>query len=94
MLNIATDNIPQTSPFNKKRPKPWFDEECKAAKRERNKANRLLRRYPCLNNAIKAKVANARAKRTFKQKKTSIMARLCFKNKFQDANKQSLEHGP
>ena len=69
LLNIATDNIPQTSPFNKKRPKPWFDEECKAAKRERNKANRLLRRYPCLDNSIKVKVANARARRTFKQKK-------------------------
>ena len=69
LLEIASENIPMTSPFNKGCSKPWFDEECKAAKRERNKANRFLRRYPCLNNAIKAKLANAQAKRTFKQKK-------------------------
>ena len=69
LIEIATDNIPMTSPFHKKRPKPWFDEDCKAAKRERNKANRLNKRYPCLANAMKAKVANAKARRTFKKKK-------------------------
>ena len=69
ILEIAADNIPKTSPFHNKHSKPWFDDECKAAKRERNKANRLNRRYPCLDNAIKAKVANARARRTFKRKK-------------------------
>ena len=58
-----------TSPFFNKQNKPWFDEECRAAKRERNRANRLNRRYPCLNNSIRAKVASARAKRTFKKKK-------------------------
>ena len=69
LLEIATDNIPMTSPFHKKCAKPWFDQECKAAKRERNKANRLNKRYPCLANAMKAKVANAKARRTFKKKK-------------------------
>ena len=70
LLEITAEHIPMTKPFhNKKCSKPWFDEECKAAKRERNKANRLLRRYPCLSNAIKVKVANARARRTFKRKK-------------------------
>ena len=69
IIEIATDNIPMTSPFFKKCSKPWFDDECKAAKRERNKACQLLRRYPCLNNAIKVKVASARAKRLFNKKK-------------------------
>ena len=69
ILEIASEHIPMTSPFLKKCSKPWFDEDCKAVKRERNKANRLLRRYPCLDNAIKAKVANAQARRTFKRKK-------------------------
>ena len=69
LIEIATDNIPMTSPFHKKCSKPWFDEECKAAKRERGKACQLLRRYPCLNNAIRVKVASARAKKLFKKKK-------------------------
>ena len=69
LLKIAENNIPLTSPFHGKCSKPWFDDECKAVKRERNKANRLNRRYPCLSNHIKVKVANARAKRTFKRKK-------------------------
>ena len=69
LIEICSENIPMTSPFHKKRSKPWFDEDCKAAKRERNKANRLNKRYPCLANAMKAKVANAKARRTFKKKK-------------------------
>ena len=87
ILEIAAENIPMTSPFNKGCSKPWFDEECKAAKRERNRANRFLRRYPCLNNSIKAKLANAQTKRTFKRKKTGVLAKLCIFNKLQDSNK-------
>ena len=41
LLDIAADNIPKTSPFPKWKAKPWFDEDCQAAKKERNKANRL-----------------------------------------------------
>ena len=69
LIEIATDNIPMTSPFHKKCSKPWFDDDCKAAKRERNKACRLNRRYPCLANHIKVKVASAHARRTYKRKK-------------------------
>ena len=42
LLDIAADNIPKTSPFPKRKDKPWFDEDCQAAKKERNKANRLV----------------------------------------------------
>ena len=66
LLEIATNNIPMTSTSFKKNNKPWFDEECRIAKRERNRANRLNRRYPGDDNAMKAKVATARARRTFK----------------------------
>ena len=41
LLDIAADNIPKTSPFPKIKAKPWFDEDRQAAKKERNKANRL-----------------------------------------------------
>ena len=33
LLDIAVDNIPKTSPFPKRKPKPWFDEDCQAAKK-------------------------------------------------------------
>ena len=42
LLDMAADNIPKTSPFPKRKAKPWFDEYCQAAKKERNKANRLV----------------------------------------------------
>ena len=31
LLDIAADNIPKTSPFPKRKAKPWFDEDCQAA---------------------------------------------------------------
>ena len=34
LLDIAADNIPKTSPFPKRKAKPWFDEDCQAAKKE------------------------------------------------------------
>ena len=33
LLDIAADNIPKTSPFPKRKAKPWFDEDCQAAKK-------------------------------------------------------------
>ena len=34
LFDIAADNIPKTSPFPKRKAKPWFDEDCQAAKRK------------------------------------------------------------
>ena len=34
LLDIASDNIPKTSPFPKRKAKPWFDEDCQAAKKK------------------------------------------------------------
>ena len=34
LFDIAADNIPKTSPFPKRKDKPWFDEGCQAAKRK------------------------------------------------------------
>ena len=45
LLDITADDIPKTSPFPKRKAKPWFDEDCQAAKKERNKANRLANKY-------------------------------------------------
>ena len=69
LLDIAADNIPKTSPFPKRKAKPWFDEDCQAAKKERNKANRLANKHPNAANSMRARLIQARTKKLFKQKK-------------------------
>ena len=69
ILDIAADNIPKTSPFPKRNAKPWFDEDCQAAKKERNKANRLANKHPCAANSMRTCLIQARTKKLFKQKK-------------------------
>ena len=69
LLDIAADNIPKTSPFPKRKAKPWFDEDCQAAKKERNKANRWANKHPSAANVMRARLVQARTKKLFKQKK-------------------------
>ena len=38
---IAANTIPMISPCQKRKTKPWFDEDCQAAIKERNNANKL-----------------------------------------------------
>ena len=66
MLDIAADNIP---PFPKRKAKPWFDEDCQAAEKERNKANRLANKHPSAANSMRSRLIQARTKKLFKQKK-------------------------
>ena len=69
ITEITADNIPKTSPFPKGKAKPWFDEDCQAAKKERNKANRLANKHPSAANSMRARLIQARTKKLFKQKK-------------------------
>ena len=69
LLDIAADNIRKTSPFPKRKAKPWFDEDCQAAKKERYKANRLANKHPSAANSMRARLIQARTKKLFKQKK-------------------------
>ena len=69
LLDIAADDIPKTSPFPKRKAKPWFDEDCQAAKKERNKANKLANKHPSAANSMRARLIQARTKKLFKQKK-------------------------
>ena len=62
LLEIAADDIPKTSPFPKRKAKPWFDEDCQAAKKERNKANRLANKHPSAANSMRACLIQARTK--------------------------------
>ena len=69
LLDIAADNIPKTSPFPKRKAKPWFDEDCQAAKKERNKADRLANKYSSAANSMRSRLIQARTKNLSKQKK-------------------------
>ena len=63
LLDIAADNIPKTSQFPKRKAKPWFDEDCLAAKKERNKANRFANKHPSAANSMRARLIQARTKK-------------------------------
>ena len=63
LLDIAADNIPKTSPFPKRKAKPWFDEDCQAAKKDRNKANRLANKHPSAANSMRACLIQIRTKK-------------------------------
>ena len=78
LLDIAADNIPKTSPFPKRKAKSWFDEDCQAAKKERNKANRLANKHPSAANSMRARLIQARTKKLFKQKKRDSWKKLCI----------------
>ena len=66
LLDIAADNIPKkTYPFPKWKAKPWFDEDCQAAKKEINKANRLANKHPSAANSMRARLIQARTKNIF-----------------------------
>ena len=69
LIFIATDNIPQTSRIQTQVSKSWFDDECKVAKRERNRVERLYKTYPDLSNRIKVKKMQAETRRLFRSKK-------------------------
>ena len=62
ILDIAVDNIPKTSPYPKRKAKHWFDEHCQAAKKERNKANRLANKHPSAANSMRVRLIQARTK--------------------------------
>ena len=69
LLDIAADNIPKTSPFPKRKVKPWFYEDCQAVKKERNKADRVANKHPSAANSMRSRLIQARTKKLFKQKK-------------------------
>ena len=68
LLDIAADNILKTSPFPKRKAKPWFDEDCQAAKKERNKANRLANKHPSAANSMRSHLIQARTKKWLLEK--------------------------
>ena len=66
---IAKKCIPKSSANPKRPPKPWFNEECKEAITQRNKALRNFRNHPSPANLEQVKIWRAKSRRTIKQQK-------------------------
>ena len=67
--SIADRTIPKSSPIYSSRCKPWFDEECKQAINNRNRAYRLLCHYPTPENLIDFRKYQAQTRRLINSKK-------------------------
>ena len=78
LFDIAADNIPKTSPFPKRKAKPRLDEDCQAAKKERNKGNRLVNKHSSAADSMRARLIQARTKKLFKQKSVTPGKKLCI----------------
>lgn len=80
IIQAANFSIPKSSPFCKKRNRPWWNEECKLAKKKQQKAWRQFRRYPTTFNYIAFKRTRAEAKKIYRscQRKSWI----CYVSNF------------
>ena len=68
LLEIADKTIPKSSISSKPR-KPWFDDECRQAIKERKNSEKAFRRSPCHSKLSSFRIHRAKARRTIKQKK-------------------------
>lgn len=69
ILEASIIAIPMTSNHLPKRPKPWWNDECRIAKKKQNKAWGIFRRYPTISNLITFKKMKARARYIRRQAK-------------------------
>ena len=65
IIHAADESIPKTSGHYKRTPVPWWNEDCREARRERNRAERALKRNHTNYNKIRYSRAKAIARNTF-----------------------------
>ncbi|MCU7801126.1 MAG: hypothetical protein KZQ70_13560, partial [gamma proteobacterium symbiont of Lucinoma myriamae] len=66
---IAEESIPKTSTKPKKTRKPWFNDECKVAVKERKGALKQFNNRPTQDNLNNFRIFRAKARRTIKESK-------------------------
>ena len=71
ILNGAMEAIPQTSCNPKKKPKPYFDDDCNNIVKERKSAFKESRDVPSPENIRKYQIIRAKCRRVIKRKKRS-----------------------
>ena len=71
LTQIASETIPKSSTSSKHLNKPWFNEDCTKAVKERNNALHKFTVEPTQVNLAKYKLARAKARRVVKESKRS-----------------------
>ncbi len=69
LISIAESTIPKTSAFPKRQPKPWFNEECRAAIKERRKSLNNFKKVPTQDNLSNFRRIRAKARQIIKASK-------------------------
>ena len=82
LLECARKSIPISRTQSNRVKTPWFDEECKMLKRERNKALRQFTKAPSTENKIKYQALRAKCRFVFKNKKKDSWKKFCSKLSF------------
>lgn len=67
ILDAAEKCIPQTNGHSCKRRVPWWNDDCREARRKQNKAWGILRRYPNAENLVEFKKVKSLGRRTRRQ---------------------------
>ena len=70
LINIADNTIPKTSTAPRVHV-PWFNNDCRQARRQRKRAEKCFSIHPTTQNLSSVKISRAKARRTFKQSKRS-----------------------
>ena len=66
LRDIALDCIPHTSTVPRRLCRPWFNDDCRDAIRQRKKAHRIFQRFPTPDNLRALKRSRAFARRTIR----------------------------
>ena len=77
LTDIANDCIPKTSLRNRRTKVPWFNDECRVAKKTRKCALRRFRQAPTLANMIAFRRARARCRFVMKNAKRASWREFC-----------------
>ena len=77
LSDIADDCIPKSRATGRRTKVPWFNDQCRAAKRRRKCALRRFRRTPTLANLLAFRNARARCKSIMKNAKRSSWREFC-----------------
>lgn len=67
IIDSAQMFIPETNGYSSKRRVPWWNEDCRKARKKQNKAWGILRRYPNAENLVEFKQAKSQGRRTRRQ---------------------------
>lgn len=77
ILLAATDTIPRSKGIKRRKSVPWWNDNCKTAVKNRNKAFKLLKRTHNFQHMIQYKQAQAVVRRTIRQAKRIYWREFC-----------------